>query len=74
MGKPVAPSQETGDAACASLHHVRRGRRATAIYTLIEPQAWLADVLARLQDHQAKRIAELLPWNWKRQRQHKLAA
>ena len=51
------------------------GRRAAAIYTLIEtaklndvdPQAWLADVLARLQDHPAKRIAELLPWNWKRQ-------
>ena len=49
------------------------GRRAAAIYTLIEtaklndvdPQAWLTDVLARLQDHPAKRIAELLPWNWK---------
>jgi len=48
-----------------------------AIYTLIEtaklgdvdPQAWLADVLARLQDHPAKRIAELLPWNWKRLQQ-----
>jgi hypothetical protein len=48
------------------------GRRAAAIYTLIEtaklndvdPQAWLADVLARLQDHPAKRIAELLPCNW----------
>ena len=48
------------------------GRRAAAIYTLIEtaklnnvdPQAWLADVLARLQDHPAKRIQELLPWNW----------
>jgi transposase len=50
------------------------GRRAAAIYTLIEtaklsdvdPLAWLADVLARLQDHPAKRIDELLPWNWKR--------
>ena len=50
------------------------GRRAAAIYTLIEtaklndvdPQAWLADVLARLQDHPAKRIAELLPWNCSR--------
>jgi transposase len=49
------------------------GERAAAIYTLIEtaklndidPRAWLADVLARLQDHPAKRIAELLPWNWR---------
>ena len=48
------------------------GRRAAAIYTLIEtaklndvdPQAWLADVLARLQDHPARRIDELLPWQW----------
>jgi len=58
------------------------GRRAAAIYTLIEtaklndvdPQAWLADVLAHLQDHPAKRIAELLPWNWKRARHQKAAA
>jgi transposase len=49
------------------------GRRAAAIYTLIEtaklngldPRAWLADVLARIADHPANRIAELLPWNWK---------
>jgi transposase len=58
------------------------GRRAAAIYTLVEtaklndidPQAWLTDVLARLQDHPAKRIDELLPWNWKRARQQKAAA
>ena len=31
----------------------------------IDPHAWLADVLARLPDHPAKRINELLPWNWK---------
>ena len=49
------------------------GRRAAAIYTLIEtcklndvdPRAWLADVLRRLPDHSVKRIHELLPWNWK---------
>lgn len=49
------------------------GRRAAAIYTLIEtaklnnvdPRAWLADVLARIADHPAKRIADLLPWNWR---------
>jgi transposase len=58
------------------------GRRAAAIYTLIEtaklndvdPQAWLADVLARLPDHPAKRIDELLPWNWKSARQERAAA
>jgi hypothetical protein len=51
------------------------GRCAAAIYTLIataklnnvDPQAWLADVLARLPDHPAKRIHELLPWNWRPQ-------
>jgi transposase len=51
------------------------GRRAAAIYTLIEtaklndidPQAWLADVLARLPDHPAKRIDQLLPWAWRPQ-------
>jgi transposase len=54
----------------------RGGERAAAIYTLIEtaklngvdPQAWLADVLARLPDHPAKRITDLLPWNWKAER------
>jgi transposase len=58
------------------------GQRAAAIYTLIQtaklndvdPQAWLADVLARLQDHPAKRIDELLPWNWKRDRLQQAAA
>jgi transposase len=51
------------------------GRRAAAVYTLIEtaklndidPRAWLADVLARLPDHPARRIGDLLPWNWKPQ-------
>ena len=49
------------------------GRRAAAVYTLIQtcklndvdPQAWLAFVLAKLPDHPAKKIDELLPWNWK---------
>jgi transposase len=48
------------------------GRRAAAVYTLIHscklndvnPQAWLAFVLAKLPDHPAKAIDELLPWNW----------
>ena len=48
------------------------GERAAAIYTLtetaklngIDPEAWLRDVLDRLATHPAKRIDELLPWQW----------
>jgi hypothetical protein len=53
----------------------RGGERAAAIYTLIgtaklneiDPQAWLEDVLRRIADHPASRLAELLPWNWRPQ-------
>jgi len=56
------------------------GRRAAALYTLIataklndvDPQAWLADVLARMLDYPAKRIGDLLPWNWRAE--HRAAA
>ena len=59
----------------------RGGERAAAMYTLIgtaklndvDPQAWLADILGRIADHPAARLAELLPWNWK-DRAAKLAA
>jgi transposase len=52
----------------------RGGQRAAAMYSLIvtakmndvDPQAWLADVLARIAAHPASRIDELLPWNWQR--------
>jgi transposase len=51
----------------------RGGQRAAAMYSLIitakmndvDPQVWLADVLARIATHPAHRLAELLPWNWK---------
>jgi len=61
----------------------RGGERAAAMYSLlvtarlngIDPQAWLADVLARIADHPARRLDELLPWNWARNTErHKLAA
>jgi transposase len=50
----------------------RGGQRAAAMYSLIvtakmndiDPQAWLADVLARIAEHPARDIDELLPWNW----------
>ena len=50
----------------------RGGQRAAAMYTLIgsaklngiDPQAWLADVIARIADLPVSRLPELLPWNW----------
>jgi transposase len=37
----------------------------TAKMNDVDPQAWLADVLARIAEHPAHRIDELLPWNWR---------
>jgi len=50
----------------------RGAERAAVMYTLIatarlndiDPQAWLADVLASIADTPQTRLAELLPWNW----------
>jgi len=52
----------------------RGGERAAAVYSLIvsaklndvDPRAWLANVLARIADHPALRLHELLPWHWPR--------
>jgi len=52
----------------------RGGERAAAMYSLIvtaklsgvDPQAWLSDVLRRINDHAASNLDELLPWNSKR--------
>jgi hypothetical protein len=37
----------------------------TAKLNRIDPGAWLADVLARIGDHPAPRLDQLLPWNWR---------
>ena len=50
----------------------RGGDRAAFMYSLIvtakmndiDPQAWLADVLARLPNTTASDVSDLLPWNW----------
>jgi transposase len=36
----------------------------TAKLNDVDPRAWLADVLARIADHPASRLHELLPWHW----------
>ncbi|WP_414655901.1 IS66 family transposase [Frateuria sp.] len=60
----------------------RGGQRAAIMYSLIasakmndvDPQAWLADVLARIAAHPAQHVAQLLPWNWRRERLDAAAA
>ena len=60
----------------------RGDERAAAMYSLIvtaklngvDPRAWLADVLARIADHPAPKLDELLPWNWAQAREGKAAA
>jgi len=52
----------------------RGADRAAAIATLImtaklnevDPQAWLADVLSRINEHPMRELDALLPWNWTR--------
>ncbi|TCP95871.1 transposase IS66-like protein [Sphingomonas sp. PP-F2F-A104-K0414] len=49
------------------------GQRAATIYSLIEtaklngvvPEAWLTDTIARIADHPARSIDQLLPWNYR---------
>jgi hypothetical protein len=48
------------------------GDHAAIFYSLIEtcrlggidPERYLADVIARIGDHSINRIDDLLPWNW----------
>jgi transposase len=55
----------------------RGAERAAVMLTLVttarlndvDPQAWLADVLARIADLPVRRLNELLPWEWKRLRE-----
>jgi transposase len=59
----------------------RGGERAAAMYSLIvtakmngvDPQAWLADILARIATHPAHRLDELLPWHWTPSALHRAA-
>lgn len=52
----------------------RGGQRAAVMYSLIatcrmndvDPEAWLADVLARLPEHPVHKLHQLLPWHWKK--------
>jgi hypothetical protein len=36
----------------------------TARLNGVDPQAWLADVLDRINDQPVSRLDQLLPWSW----------
>lgn len=48
------------------------GQRAACLYTIVEtckmnginPEAYLASILARIADHPSRQIDDLLPWRW----------
>lgn len=48
------------------------GKAAAIAYTLIEtaklnavdPQAWLADTIARIPDYKITKVDDLMPWRW----------
>ena len=50
------------------------GKAAAIAYTLIEtaklntvdPNAWLADTIARIPDYKITKVEDLLPWRWNR--------
>jgi transposase len=52
----------------------RGDKRAAKLYTLIQtaklndvdPQAWLADALARFNYQNIQNVDQLLPWHWKK--------
>jgi hypothetical protein len=60
----------------------RGAARAALMYTLIQtaklndvdPQAWLADVLARIADTSQANLVDLLPWKWSHNSRQKAAA
>jgi hypothetical protein len=69
-GRPQLLAPDSGHYEAAS----ERGANRTAVMaTLIvtaklndvDPQAWLADVLARIDDHTIQNVDQLPPWNWK---------
>ena len=58
-----AGSDTGGERAAAIYSLIGEPYTATAKLNAIDPEAWLADILPRIDDHPNKRLCELLPWN-----------
>ena len=65
---PASPGRKAWLFAGSSRGAERAAAMATLIRTAklndVDPQAWLADVLARIAEHPIRRLDDLLPWNW----------
>ena len=54
-------SSDQGDHGAASIFSLVE----TAKLNVIDPEAWLADTIARIADYPTRRVADLLPWNYR---------
>jgi transposase len=59
---------------CADRGAVMATLIVTAKLNDVDLQTWLADVLARINDHAIHRLDELLPWNWAAAMEHRKVA
>ena len=72
VSDPRRQTMRSAFAAAGSSSRWCGGERAAFMYTLIgtaklkvvDPQAWLADILTRIADTPRSRLGDLLPWNW----------
>ena len=66
--RPLAPGRRSWLFAGSDRGGVRAAAMSTLIGTAklndVDPQAWLADVLAHIAETTQSRLDELLPWNW----------
>jgi transposase len=78
----VTAADDSAGCGCPGGDHIQIGGRRSGAARLIvsakmndvDPQAWLADVLARIAEHPARGIDELLPWNWRPRSAHRSRA
>ena len=64
--RSTAPPNSPRQRIVAEPFGIVRRAALTAKLNDVDPQAWLADVLARIADHKITNLAALLPWNWYR--------
>lgn len=71
----IRPPNAIEDLEQLPLRQERSGNLEEVTVTGVDPQSWLADVVARINDHMISNLAALLPWHWAAEmKRRKLAA